>query len=148
MKAWLKAQWARFKAWILGGLAAIGITLGTLTVATAAVTFSWTLPTSNTDGTALDPAQIVETRIYCDIDPAVFTPQTQTAPASHAADLAVPGPGTVGQLDLPFGRHDCFATVLAQYTDAQENTAFVESGPSNIATKIVAPPQPAPPVFE
>lgn len=146
MRSWLKERWARFKAWIIGLLATIGIVAIPI-VTTAAVSFGWTLPTQNTDGSALDLAQIVETRIYCDVDPATFTPQNQTDPASHTPDGVYPAPSMTGDLNLTFGRHDCFATVLAQYTDAFGNSGFMESDPSNIATKIVAPPKPQPPVW-
>lgn len=141
----LKTTATRFKAWAIGGLTAIAMALGLVAVATAAVTFTWTNPTLNVDGTALELSQIVETRLYCDLDPATFTPQTMDAPSSHPADLVVLGPATGGQLTLSFGRHDCFATTLASYDDGQGTIARMESGPSNVATKVVAPPQPNPP---
>lgn len=146
MRTWLKDKWTRFKAWFVGVLVAIGIAVAPMAV-TAAVSFSWTLPTQNTDGSALSVTQIVETRLYCDIDPVAFTPQTSTSPASHAADAVIPGPGTSAVHDLSFGRHACFATVLAEYTDGAGTTARVESAPSGVVEKIVAPPQPSPPAF-
>ena len=141
MKDWLIEKWLKFKTWFVGLLVAVGVASVPI-MATAAVSFSWSLPTSNTDGTLLPVDQIVETRIYCDVDPAAFVPQVLSTAASHVADGVFAGPLESGDLELHFGRNDCFATVLAQYTDGDGNTALMESDPSGVVTKIVTPPKP------
>lgn len=143
MKDWFARKWAQFKKWVYGVLIAIGVV--TLPLLAATVTFDVTMPTTNTDGSILSLDQIVETRLYCDIDPATFTPQTVNAPASHTADAVFTGPVTSADIQLSFGQHECFATVLAEYTDEVGNTARNESPPSEIAARTVSPPTPTPP---
>lgn len=141
MRDWIKNQWLRFKNWAYGLLAAIGLVAVPM-LASALVTFSWTNPTLNEDGSVLDPSQLVETRLYCDIDPAAFTPEdgSEGTASSHTADAVYAAPATTGDIDLSYGRHDCFATAVADYDGIR-----MESMPSGVATKIVKPPRPNPP---
>ena len=77
---WLKRTWFRFKAWIIGFLAALGLVA--VTVAQAH-TLSWSHPADRVDGTPMDISEILETRIYCGGDPIVVpAPATVTVGAT------------------------------------------------------------------
>ena len=141
IKAGAARVWARIKKWGVAVLAAVGLVSVPL-LASAVVQFSWTNPTLNEDGSALDPSQLIETRLYCGVDAATFVPQADTTPASAPASAVFPAPAQIGDHQLSYGRHDCFATTVASYDGVP-----MESRPSNVVTKIVTPPRPNAPVL-
>ena len=115
---WLKRTWFRFKAWIIGLLAALGLVA--VTVAQAH-TLSWTHPTDRVDGTPMDISEILETRIYCGGSP-----------------IVVPAPAVAYDYLIP-GSHTCYATTVDTYGQ--------ESDPSNSVTFEVLPARPSAPVL-
>jgi hypothetical protein len=69
------------------------------------VTVSWTHPTSRTDGTPLDPALIMETRVWC-------------ANTGFPPDRFVPPSETSVVIDLPVGVHSCYAKTALTEKDS------------------------------
>ncbi len=136
MKIWMKKQWLRFKSWVYGILAALGIVVGGLALAVP-VDYSWTNPTQNTDGSVFDPAtELAEIRIYCEVDPAGFVPETPTVSQSETPKAVSLGDATGYTIDHLPGTHSCFATAFDVYG--------YESSPSGVSVKVVErfPPNP------
>ena len=122
MKAWFKRTWARFKAWFISILVAIGLVAAPLALS-APKDFSWTNATLRTDGSPFLPSELAETRIYCN-DNLVGSVQ---------------GTGTQVTIDLGVGSYVCYATHVD--TDGQE------SGPSGTVSFVITPAVPNPPVL-
>ena len=109
-KAWSGRTWSRFKLWLLGILASLGLVSVALV---APVGVSYVPASLYEDGTTLPLAEIAETRLYC--DDALVTSE----------------PGADGSFDdlngfLPVGVSSCYGTHVA--------TNGLESVPSNIIT--------------
>jgi hypothetical protein len=124
MKIWLKKQWLKFKKWILGILAAVGLISAPLLMAIP-TEFTYTRATEYTDGTPMPLSDIAETRIYC------------------GGSLVASEAGADGTLlpDLGIGVHTCYATHVDIYGR--------ESDPSNeITTTVVPPGIPVAPVLD
>ena len=125
MKNWFKRTWARFKAWFVSILVAIGLAAAPLAMS-APKDFSWSNAAQRVDGSAFDPAtEQAEVRIYCDGD---------TAPT-----FVSPGASNTFTGEFAFGSHTCHATTVDQYG--------LESDPSNSVTFVVTPARPNPPVL-
>lgn len=105
----MRKLWARFKKWVYAGL----ISLGLIIPAMAITNFSYDPATSYSDGTAMPLGDIVETRLYCDIDPAGFVPETPGVPASDIPTSVEPGATGSFSVSLMPGNHSCFATHYA-----------------------------------
>lgn len=137
-KRWVKKTWVSFRAWVVGLLVALGL------VASFAYaepkTFTWTNPISNIDGTIYDAAtQQAGSRIYCNVDPVAFVPETPTAPQADTWVSVAQGADTQTTEDLSAGAYVCFATVI----DINGN----ESDPSNTISFEIVKPRPSPPVL-
>ena len=121
-----KAAWTRMKSWALAILVALGLVVA-LPIEAGPISFTWTNPVQNTDGTPFDPAtELAEIRLYCNGD---LTP-TFVSPGSANALDAITAPGT----------YVCYATAV--------NIEGTESAPSNTATKVVLSAPPNPPVLD
>lgn len=118
MKIWIKKQLAKFKAWIISLLVALGLMTGAVMAAT--VNFNYTPATEYTDGSPMPLSDIDFTRLYCD------------------GVLVDEEPGADGDFSvlLGFGSHDCYGTHVVLIATTPE------SAPSNMITKVVRPPQP------
>ena len=126
IKSKLKSTWNRFKGWMLSILVALGLIVAIPTEA-GPISFTWTNPVQNTDGTAFDAAtELAEIRLYCNGD----TVPTFVSPGSANALDAITAPGT----------YVCYATAV--------NIEGTESAPSNTATKVVLSAPPNPPVLD
>lgn len=125
------AAWSRFKRWWIATLTGIGLLTVGLAIAETK-TFNWINAVERMDGTPFLAADLVATRVYCDVDPA--------DPSSWGtAVIQVLDGSLTGQADLGLGRHDCFATHVD--TNAQESDA------SNVVTFVVTPARPRPPTL-
>jgi len=120
----INAALKKIRYWFLAVLASLGIIVGAYAVPQG---FTWTNPTTNTDGSIFDPAtDLLETRFYCDGDviPTFVEPgNVETAIGNFAP-----------------GDHSCYATTV--------NLGGVESDPSNTSTFTVTWPKPNPPVLQ
>jgi hypothetical protein len=95
-------------------------------------TFSWTHPTTNTDGSALPLAQITSTRIE-------WGSCVGAAFGTKAGEVVVPAPAaTITVNNIAAGQMCARAFTLANGN---------ESGPSAVGTKLVPQPTPSPPTF-
>lgn len=101
----------------------------------SAATFvvSWTNPTTNTDGStipATGDGSLSSARVeYGTCNGAAF--------GVKAGEVVRPMPATNATLNLPVGTH-CVRVMVS-------NTYGAESGPSNVATRVIPPPVPRPP---
>ena len=102
----------------------------------ANVTVSWTHPTQFTDGSALALNQIASTRVE-------YGSCAGTAFGTVAGQVTVPAPATTTTISgFAPGTH-CFRA----YTRTTVAAGNQESGPSGIATKVIAFPPPNPPTI-
>ena len=125
LKERVKKLWSKTKAFFVSILVALGL-LTALPVGAGDISFGWTNPTLNTDGTVFDPAtELAEVRIYCN---GATTPTFTSLGALESLSDTVP-PGT----------YTCYATAY--------DTSGKESGPSNTVTKIVEKAPPNPPIL-
>lgn len=125
LKQKAKAAWVKVKSWWVAILVSLGL-LVSIPVGAGPISFSWTNPTQNVDGTTFDPAtELAEIRIYCNGD---TTPTFVSLGALESLADNVP-PGT----------YTCYATAV--------NNDGAESGPSNSVTKVVERAPPNPPVL-
>lgn len=101
------------------------------------VTLSWTNPTTRVDGTALDPAAIMEHRVWCDV--AGGWPPTRFVPAADSSVVLTFEPGV----------HSCYVkTVLTEkgaddrplVSDASVALEFTVEAPVPPATDVGADP--------
>ena len=118
----MRKAWNKTKLWFLALLASVGIFVGAYAVPQG---FTWSNPTTFTDGSPLDVSEIAEIRFYCDGD----TTPTLTA---TGGDSSVTG-------DFGFGDHSCYATTFDVYGG--------ESLPSNTVNFTIDRPRPNPPVI-
>jgi len=126
IKSKVKSTWNRFKGWMLSILVALGLIVAIPTEA-GPISFTWTNPVQNTDGTAFDAAtELAEIRLYCNGD---TVPTFVSLGSANALD-AITAPGT----------YVCYATAV--------NIEGTESAPSNTATKAVLSAPPNPPVLD
>lgn len=123
-KAWTRRQYLRFKKWVIGILVSIGVIAPPLLYAEI-IDFTYTAPTTYTDGSPLPAAEIQFSRLYCD----------------GSMVVEEPGADQDFSTDLGIGSHDCYATIVDIYDR--------ESDPSNVVTVVVSPPGtgPSPPVL-
>ena len=122
MKAWIKKQWLRFKAWALALLIAVGLVAAPLALS-APKDFYWTNATQRVDGSPFPASELAETRIYCN---------------GSLVGSAL-GSATQVTIDLSVGAHTCYATHVD--TDGQE------SDPSGEVSFVITPARPNPPVL-
>jgi len=102
----------------------------------ASVTASWTHPTSFVDGTTLALSQIASTRVE-------YGSCSGTAFGTKVGEVTVPAPATSTTITgLVPGTH-CFRA----YTRTTAAAGGLESGPSGVATKVIAFPAPNPPTI-
>lgn len=104
----------------------------------AAVTFNWSNPTANTDGTVFNPAtDQLNTRIYCDQDINAFVPESPNLPQLYLSFARAQGAATSTTEANDSGAVRCFGTVTS-------NDGW-ESMPSNLIRD--TPSIPNPPVL-
>jgi len=126
IKSKVKSTWNRFKGWMLSILVALGLIVAIPTQA-GPISFSWTNPTQNEDGTLFDaPTEQLEIRLYCNGD----TVPTFVSPGAAVALDVITAPGT----------YTCFATAV--------NLEGTESAPSGTVTKVVLNAPPNPPTLD
>lgn len=112
--------------------AAIATLVAAVAVA-ATVNVSWINATQNTDNSAIPatgPGSIVSTRI-------TWGTCNGTDFGTRSGEVVVDGAATAAQLELPVGTWCAYAQ--------HSNTYGVESDPSNIAQRTIAPPRPRAP---
>ena len=109
MRNWFSKAWTKIKLWVYGALVALGV----IVPAMALQNFTYDVATAYSDGTAMPVSDIVETRLYCDIDPASFVPETPGVPASDAPTTVETGADGDFSVTLLPGNHTCFATHFA-----------------------------------
>jgi hypothetical protein len=126
-----RAAWIRFKRWWIATLTGLGLITVGLAIAETK-DFAWDNAIERMDGTPFLAADLVATRIYCDVDPA--DPASWGAPAIQVLDGS-----TAGSADFSLGPHSCFGTHVD--TDAQESDA------SNVISFVVKPSRPRPPIL-
>lgn len=130
VRARLSSAWQRVRGWFIGVLIALGVIAGAAFAATQS--FNWTNPTQNVDGSAFDPAtELAEVRIYCNLSPTAFTPESPGVTSPHTPALVSPGDLTTAARDFAAGDYTCFATAFSIYG--------YESAPSNTVTFTVTP---------
>lgn len=118
----IKSFGRKVRAKIVSLLVLLGlISLPALSVDTE---FTWTNPTTYTDGSPMPVSDIAEVRLFCDGN------QVGTA-TGGVENLTV---------DLAPGTYDCYATVLDIYGN--------ESVPSNTISVTIIRPNPNPPVLD
>jgi hypothetical protein len=102
----------------------------------ANVTASWTHPTQFTDGTSLPLSSIASTRVE-------YGSCSGTAFGTKAGEVVVPAPATSITINnFAPGTH-CFRA----FTRTVAAAGGLESGPSGVATKVIAFPPPNPPTI-
>lgn len=134
-RAWISRKAKQLRAWVIGLLTALGLIAVPLVLA-AVASVSWTNPVQNTDGSAYNAAtEQLEVRLYCDVDPASFVPESPGNPQALTPDEIVSGDATGTTFSKsPAGTYDCFATAVSIYG--------YESDPSNVAAVTFIPTVP------
>ena len=125
IKVKTKNAYNRFKGWVLALLISLGLVA--IPAMAGPISFTWTNPTQNEDGTAFDAAtELLEIRIYCNGDPAPYF----VSPGAAVSLDVITTPGT----------YVCFARAV--------NLEGTESQNSGTVTKVVLSSPPNPPILD